>query len=307
MGKIEKFALKSQHDGLALAGLLVAPEDPPVALVQFAHGMSEHKERYVPLMEFLAEHGCACMIHDHRGHGESIKSPDDLGFFYADGGRGAVRDLHQFTMELRNRYPKTPLVLVGHSMGTLVARAYAPRYGRDIDGLILSGSPGENSAAKAGLLLTEILTAVHRSRRARSKLMDAMVNGPFAKPFKNQGPFGWLSANQDNVKAYVDDPLCGFGFTLNGYRALLNLMIAAYDDTQAIRRNLPVHFMSGQDDSCAPNPKGFQAAIDNIRSRGVTQVTGKMYPGLRHELFNEGVQEVWDDLLKQIFEMTNKE
>lgn len=302
MSKIEDTKIVSKHDGLSLAVMTVVPDSPPVALVQFVHGMAEHKERYLPVMTFLAANGCACIIHDHRGHGGSIREPGDLGYFYKDGGRGMVRDTHQITLWFRAKFPGVPLTLVGHSMGSLVARDYAPRYGRDIDGMILSGSPGENPAAKAGLALTDILTVVHRSRRAHSLLMDALITGIFSKRFKKEGRFAWLSANPANYAAYEADPLCGFGFTLNGYRALLNLMQAAYNTKLSIRRGLPVHFMSGEDDPCAPDRKGFDAAVENIRKRGCANVTSKMYPGLRHEIFNEGVQEVFDDLLRAVLQ-----
>jgi len=300
MSKIEETKIISKHDGLSLAVTTVIPDAPPTALVQFLHGMAEHKERYLPVMTFLAANGCACVIHDHRGHGQSIREPGDLGYFYKDGGRGMVRDAHQITLWFRAKFPGVPLTLVGHSMGSLVARDYAPRYGRDIDKLILSGSPGENPAAKMGLALTDILTAVHRTRRAHSLLMDAMITGIFSKRFKKEGRFGWLSANPANYAAYEADPLCGFGFTLNGYRALLNLMQAAYNTKLSVRRQLPVHFMSGEDDPCAPTPAGVEAAAENMRKRGCTNVTVKLYPGLRHEIFNENVPEVFTDLLQAV-------
>lgn len=300
MSKIEQTKLRSGHDGLELGVTTVIPDEPPVALVQFVHGMSEHRARYLPVMTFLAANGCACVIHDHRGHGDSIREPGDLGYFYADGGRGMVRDAHQVTLWFRAQFPGVPLTLVGHSMGSLVARDYAPRYGRDIDAMVLSGSPGKNPAVGLGLVLTDILTVLHRSRRAHSLLMDALITGMFSRRFRKEGRFAWLSANPANHAAYEADPLCGFGFTLNGYRALLHLMRAAYDTRLSIRRNLPVHFMSGEDDPCAPDRKGFEAAVENIRQRGCTNVTAKLYPGLRHEIFNENAPEVFQDLLSAV-------
>lgn len=307
MAKAEIFTLPSEHDGLMLSAALVLPEGKPRALVQFAHGMAEHKERYFKVMEFLAEHGYACVINDHRGHGASVRSKEDLGFFYKDGGRGLVKDLHQVTLWMREKFPGRPLILFGHSMGSLAARAYASKYGRDIDGLILSGSPGLNPGAKAGLVLTRVLAILRGGQNVRSPLMTKIVEGGFSKRFKGEGPSAWLSANKENVAAFEADPLCGFGFTINGYRALLNLMLAAYDERTAIRRSLPVHFMSGEDDPCAPNRAGFDAAVENIRARGCASVTSKMYPGLRHEILNEGVQEVYDDLLATLDGWTKRD
>ena len=76
------FTIQSKVDGLVLDGLVVEPEEgvQRTALLQLSHGMSEYKERYLPFMEFMAEHGVVCVIHDHRGHGKSVKSEQDLGF-----------------------------------------------------------------------------------------------------------------------------------------------------------------------------------------------------------------------------------
>lgn len=295
MSKIKTYTVPSEHDGLPLSVAELVP-DAPKALVQIAHGMAEHKERYFPLMQFLAGRGYACVINDHRGHGASVLSNDDLGYFYKDGGRGLVKDLHQITLRFRGEHPGLPLFLLGHSMGSLAVREYASKYGRDIDGLIVSGSPGENGAVGAGLSLSAISAALHGGSHARSALLDKLINGGFAKRFPEDGPFGWLSVNKRNVADYEADPLCGFPFTINGYRALLNLMRAAYDMRNTVRRNLPVHFMSGEDDPCAPDRAGFDAAVQNMKTRGSAFVTAKMYPGLRHEIFNEGKQEVLDDL-----------
>ena len=300
MSKMEILMIPSEHDGLKLSVATIVPESTPVGLVQFAHGMAEHKERYFPLMEYLAEQGFACIINDHRGHGASVKSYEDLGYFYKDGGRGLVKDMHQLSAWFRKKYPGLPLTLVGHSMGSLAARAYAAQYGRDIDALILSGSPGFNPVVKVALGLTKVIAVLKGSQHVRSKLMAGLLNGSFSKAFKGESEFAWLSKNRENVEKYEADPLCGFGFTINGYRALLNLMIAAYDQKNGIRKNLPVHFMSGEDDPCAPDRKGFDHAIENMRQRGCAHVTGTMYPGLRHEIFNEGKHEIWEDLAKHL-------
>ena len=306
MSKVENFTISSEHDGLALSVATVAPEGEPKALVQFSHGMAEHKERYLPVMEFLAEHGYACIVNDHRGHGASVRDPGDLGYFYKDGGRGLIKDMHQVAKLFRAKYPGRPLFLFGHSMGSLAARAYAAKYGREIDGLIVCGSPGLNPQAKAALGITRVLQIVHGGSRAHSRLMDQLTLSGMSRRFRGGSKYAWLSANAENVARYEADPLCGFRFTINGYRALLNLMLAAYDPRNSLRRSLPVHFMSGEDDPCAPDRAGFDTAVENIRARGCTEVTAKMYPGLRHEILNEGSMEVWNDLLRKLDEWSER-
>ena len=294
----EKFIISSKMDKTPLSVLMVTPDGAPKGLVQFSHGMAEHKERYLRVMCLLAAEGYASIIHDHRGHGESVRAQEDQGYFYSAGADGVTADLAQVNALLRRRFPGLKLVMVGHSMGSLAARAYAAEHGDTLDGLLLSGSPGYNAACGMGKALTWVLQGAHLGNdRARSKLMDAMLNGPFEKNFQGDSHFLWLSADRENVRAYENDPLCGFGFTLNGYRALLTLMQRAYDEKTRLPETLPVRFMSGEDDPCALGHKGFDMARENIEKRGPKNVEAKMYPGLRHEIFNERSDEVDQDLL----------
>ena len=140
------FTIQSKVDGLMLDGLVVEPEEgvQRTALLQLSHGMSEYKERYLPFMEFMAEHGVVCVIHDHRGHGKSVKSEQDLGFMYGAGGAGLVEDLFQVTVWAKKEYPDLPFILMGHSMGSLVVRTYAKEHDRELDALIVCGSPSKN-------------------------------------------------------------------------------------------------------------------------------------------------------------------
>ncbi len=299
MSKIETLTIPSAADGLPLSVCVVEPEDgAPRALIQFAHGMSEHKERYLPFMEFLADHGFASVINDHRGHGASVKDPGDLGYFYKGGAKALVEDLHQLTLWFRARHPGLRLFLFGHSMGSLAVRVYRQRYDADIDGLVVCGSPGQNPASGVGLALNRAMT-LFKGERYISPMFVQMTTGSFAKAHPDPGTRNaWLSTNQDNVKKYDADPLCGFPFTLNGYRALLELMRDAYRPVPAGNPELPVHFISGAEDPCAPDRKGFEAAVERMRRDGYRHVTAKMYPGMRHEILNHTEhQVVFDDLL----------
>ena len=299
MSRIETLTLPSAADGLPLSVCVIEPEDgAPRALVQFAHGMAEHKERYLPFMEFLAEHGFASIINDHRGHGASVKDPGDLGYFYKGGAKALVDDLHQLTLWFRARYPGLRLFLFGHSMGSLAVRVYRQRYDGDIDGLVVCGSPGRNPATGAGLLLNRVMTAF-KGERYVSPMFVQMTTGGFAKAHPDPNTKNaWLSTNQDNVQKYDADPLCGFPFTLNGYKALLELMRDADNPVPAGKPELPVHVVSGAEDPCAPDRKGFEDAVACVKRDGYRTVTSKMYPNMRHEILNHAEhQVVFDDLL----------
>ena len=298
MSKIESFTLPSARDGLPLSVCVALPEGDIRALVQLAHGMAEHKERYLPFMEYLAENGYAAIINDHRGHGGSVKSKDDLGYFYQDGANALVDDLHQLTLYFKARYPGKKLFLFGHSMGSLAVRVYRQRFDGDIDGLVVCGSPGANPATGAGLILNRLMTLL-RGERYRSPLFTAMATGGYSKAYPNEGSANaWLSVNPENVRRYDADPLCGFPFTLNGYRALLELMRDTYRPVPAGNPELPVHFISGAGDPCAPDRKGFEQAVQRVKADGYRKVTSKLYEGMRHELLNEtDRQTVYGDLL----------
>lgn len=301
MAKTNYFSLHSEHDGLKLALMTVLPDNgAPKALIQLAHGMAEHKARYIPFMEFLADHGFGCIINDHRGHGESLKSMEDLGYFYKDGAAGLLNDLHQITLYFRAQFPGLKLFLFGHSMGSLAVRCYSQKYAQDIDGLIVCGSPGKNPAAGVGLMLLKMM--MHRKgERYISPVFINMTTGSFAKRVPNaDSANAWLSTDKDNVAAFESDPLCGFPFTLNGYCALLTLMQWTYNSKfRTCKPDLPIHFVSGEEDPCAPDKKGFDEAIENMRHAGYIHVTYRMYPNMRHEILNEtDHQLVFNDLLE---------
>ncbi len=299
MSRLENLTIPSQADGLPLSVCLATPDSgAPKALVQLAHGMAEHKERYLAFMAYLADHGYAVLINDHRGHGGSIRKPDDLGYSYTGGANALVEDLHQLTLWFRDRYPGCKLFLFGHSMGSLAVRVYRQRYDGDIDGLVVCGSPGRNPATGAGLALNRAMTAV-KGERYISRMFVNMTTGSFNRGNPKSGSANaWLSTNQDNVQKYDADPLCGFPFTLNGYRALLTLMRDAYKPVTAAHPGLPVHFLSGAQDACAPDEEGFNDAVERLRRDGYRTVTSRMYPDMRHELLNHtNHMEVYRDLL----------
>ena len=296
------FTLRSAHDDLDISVMAVTPESSPKAIIQLVHGMCEYKERYVPFMKFLCSEGFACVIHDHRGHGASVKSADDLGYFYSGGWRGIVSDILTVNEEIRKMYPESPVYLFGHSMGSLAVRSFTKRYDNLIDGLIVCGSPSRNPAAGAGKLLAKFIAAF-KSDRHRPDLIQKIAFEGFNKNFSNEGRNAWLSTDKENVRAYNCDPLCNYKFTANGFIGLFDLMMDTYSDKgwNVSNPQLPIHFIAGSDDPCITSLKDFQAAADHMKKVGYACMTTKAYDGLRHEILNEtGKEEVWSDILNYI-------
>lgn len=273
----------------------------PVGVIEFVHGMCEKRQRYEKAMAIFNKHGFICAITDLRGHGENILTTDDLGYFGDEGYKGLVDDVHEYTMYLKREFPKLPLILLGHSMGSLIVRTYMKKYSREVDAVIISGSPSDNPMAGLGKLLIRVL-AMFRGWHYRSPMIENMINGPFEKPFAKEGIVNsWLTTDRHIVEEYNKDPLCGVPFTLNGYYSLMNLVQQVYGKTGWTSKNktLPVMFMSGADDPCRRNDKAFKKAVTHLKRCGYPNTYYKLYPDMRHELFNEkNNDEIYQDILK---------
>lgn len=161
--------ITSKQDGLKLEIAIMECKNPK-GIVQFSHGMAEHKERYFDFMRYLNDRGYICVIHDHRGHGSSVKSKNDYGYFYTENADYIVEDLFQVTEYVREMYPGLEVTLFSHSMGTLVARCYLKKYDAYIDQLILCGPPTENSAASLGLALAKIIKPFYKEKKGNGLL-----------------------------------------------------------------------------------------------------------------------------------------
>lgn len=311
--KVEEFTIKSQHDSLELGVSLRIPKHP-IGILQLVHGMAEHRERYHDFMDYCAAQGFVVLVHDHRGHGASVKSASDYGYFYTDGAQGIVEDVHQLTLYLRERFPDLPLTLFGHSMGSLVVRCYTKKYDADIDQLIVCGSPSKRFGAGAGRLVVKLLKAI-KGERHRSPFVQKMsfsgYNEKSARLARQNGETvdltkhypsesSWIVSDPAVVAAYDADVRDGFIFTLNGFEALFSLMKSAYSKSgwKVAHPNLPIFFIAGANDPCIISRKDFQKAVNFMCNRGYHDVKSKLYPGMRHEILNEkDKHQVWRDVV----------
>lgn len=284
MVKQKDFHFPSPADGISLEGTYLYP-DAPKGVVQFLHGMAEHKGRYTGVMTALAEAGYATVIHNHRGHGSCPLT----GHFGAAGAEGLITDAREVSRLARDKFPGLPLYLFGHSMGSLIARCYLKRYDDALDGLFLCGTPYAAPAAiAAGRAFIALKIRIHGDRY-RSTTVNRLVTGAFNRAIPHPAsPHQWISCNEENVAAYDADPLCGFCFTLNGFRALMALMQEAYSRRGWALRHpaLPVHLLSGTEDPCHGGLKNFQKTVDLIRGKGYP-TTAILFPGMRHEILLE--------------------
>ena len=299
--KTEKCILPSRMDEIPLSVMRCMPDDgiQVKGIVQIAHGMCEHKERFIPFMEYLCGKGYVCVIHDHRGHGESVTSQADLGYFHTGGWKGIVDDILIVNEHIRNLHPGIPVFLFGHSMGSLAVRSFTKRYDTIINGLIVCGSPSRNPATGAGRMLSRVIASI-KGDRHRPSLIHKIAFENFNSRFVSEGENAWLSTDRTIVKEYNDDPLCGYMFTANGFTGLFDLMLDTYSGKgwNVCNPSLPIHFIAGADDPCITSRKDFDKAVGHIRSVGYAKVTSRLYEGMRHEILNETDRmTVWNDVL----------
>lgn len=283
----EHLIIKSEFDQLPLDVIVLRPSHP-CGIMQFSHGMCEHKERYLDFMNYLYQRGYVCIIHDHRGHGKSIREEMDLGYFYKDGYIGIVEDVHQLTLWIRKQYPQLPLFLFGHSMGSLVVRCYCQKYDQDINGLFVCGSPSQNPMAGLGIKLAQYYTK-KKGDHYRPSLIQKLAFDAFNKKFDKNIPNSWICSNQDVVSWYNQNPLCTFTFTSNGFESLFQLVKMTYSNHhwQVNHPQLPIRFIAGYDDPCIQNEKKFQQAVNHMHQLGYQNVTSHLFKHMRHEILNE--------------------
>ena len=293
------YTIPASSVNLRLSLLTVVPDEAPKAVVQLVHGMAEHKERYIPMMEYFASRGYACVISDLRGHGESVLSQDDLGHFYNGGWKAVIEDQKWITDWIKTKFDGLPVLLLGHSMGSLIVRGYCKRYDDAIRGLIVCGSPSYNPAVGLGKFFCLCVRAVN-GQRHRSPFLSSLATGGYSRKFKQEdSPNSWICTDEAVVRAYDEDPLCGFPFTVNGYYGLFNLMQDTYSPKgwALKQQDLPILFVAGENDPCIVSKRKFAQASAFMRRIGYTDVTAKLYKGMRHEILNEKEKEmVWDDL-----------
>lgn len=292
-------------------GVLWLPDsDQPVkGVVQLCHGMCEYVERYAPLAGWLCQRGYAVCGNDHLGHkNTAILSAQRLGYFGDVGSwPHLVEDVELLRKLLAPRFPQgTPWIMLGHSMGSFIARLYTEKYGASLAGLILSGTGGNNPLLAAGKAMARSSVAfkgqMHVSRR-----VDNMVSGTFNKRVKDpRTPSDWISHDPEIVKRYVEDIYCNFKFTASAYHDLFTIMERCNrrEWFASVPKELPVLIFSGDEDPVGDYGKGPTQVAHRLRGMGVRQVRLRLYPGGRHEMLNElNRDEVYEDLYSWIEEL----
>lgn len=273
----------------------------PKAAVQIVHGLGEHAGRYRRVAQAMTAEGYAVYASDLRGHGRTARNADELGFFAErEGWRKCLDDHWQLNRRI-NAETSAPIVLLGHSMGSTMARQMMAEHGDALAGVVLSGSSGQPAPMAIGGRVLARLEKLRLGARGRSSLIRALTFDAFNKPFQpSRTRFDWLSRDAAEVDKYAADPLCGFTPTTQLWIDFLDAWAEIARSCAGVPKNLPLLVISGRDDPVSEGTKTLQPMLAQYRAAGLA-VEHKFYPEVRHELLNEmNRDEVTRDLLRWI-------
>ena len=271
-------------------------------VVQIAHGVAEYGGRYAPFARYLCSHGYVVVANDHLGHGRSVIEGCPMVYLGdEDGWRHVVDDMEALRRQVSQVFPDKPYFLFGHSMGSFLSRTHLICYPGVLDGCILCGTGHQSPALIAGGKLIADREIRRLGRKAFSVKADKLAFGAYNQHFQPaRTRFDWISANEANVDAYIADPLCGGDTTLGLFRDMLDglSIITKQSQMNKMDKELPVLFISGDQDPVGDMGKGVEKAYRCFRKAGLRDVSMKLYHGLRHEILNEtGRQYVYRDVL----------
>jgi len=277
-------------------------EEKPRAVGQIVHGICEYVERYDRFAQWLAERGFVVVGNDHLGHGESWQEPERMGLFSeTEGWNKVVQDVERLQRRTAADYPGLPYFLLGHSMGSFVARTFLIQYPGRVTGALISGTAQQaDGLLKVGYALCSLLIGL-KGIDYRSSFMKTMLFGPYNKAFRpNRTDCDWVCSDNEVVDRYCQDPGCQFLPAVSMYRDMLGglLFIGNPENVALMDKDTPAFFFAGALDPVGEQGKGVERAYQGFVKAGCTDVQCKLYPNGRHEVLNEVFKEqVWQDVL----------
>lgn len=297
---IEEGSFESTNRTNKVAYYIIAPKQKPIAVLQFCHGMAEHSRRYEEFGKFIASKGIAFCISDHIGHGKSINSDDDLGYFAKKNGwMNMVEDAAKLTGILKEKFDYIPFFIAGHSMGSFVVRSYISMHKGMANGSIIIGTGNATPQVAIGTFIARVIS-LFRGGHHRSKMLDNLSFGSYTKNIENaRTTFDWLSCDEKNVDKYIADPLCGFLFTASGFKDVSKMMrfVSTKKWADSVKKDNPVLILSGEQDPVGKYGEDVKKVNQMLKESGVKSVTLKLYPEFRHEILNEtNHSQVYEDI-----------
>ena len=292
------FTYNSKDGVTTIHAIRWIPDGEVKAVLQIAHGMVEFIDRYDRFAAFLAENGVCVVGNDHLGHGASVISENEHGFFAEKNGNACViGDMHSLRELTREKYPDVPYFLLGHSMGSFLARQYIEMHGEGLAGAIIMGTGYmPEGVLKFGQILCKTI-ARFRGWKYRSAMVNNIALGANNKKFEPaRTKNDWLTKDEAIVDAYCENPWNNFVFTVNGfYNMFAGIEYCEKEENlQKIPKDLPIFVVSGAEDPVGNSGEGPRQVADIYVKTGIEDVRLKIYEGDRHEILNELDHDVVD-------------
>ena len=276
------------------------PEGKPVAVLQIVHGIAETALRYEAAARYFNSLGYVVAAEEHMGHGKSTAS--QRGYFEG-GWLSAVKDTLSLTVHLQKEYADLPFAMFGHSMGSFMLRTILCRFpDRKLDAAVISGTGWQPREALPALEAAARAFCRREGPKAVSPVLNKLVFGSYNDRVEHpETDFDWLSRDSRAVRAYLQDPDCGFPAT-TGLLLDLTRGLRMVEDPENLRnmpRDLPVFFTAGSMDPVGDYGKGVERTAEEFKKAGMKDVSLRIYPLCRHELLNEiNRQEICEDLAR---------
>lgn len=269
------------------------------AVVQVIHGMEEHQGRYEKFIKVLTEKGFSVVSSDMRGHGKSCK---DLGYFKEkEGYLELIEDQKFITNFIQKYFPKQDINIFAHSMGSIIARVLLQENSNAYKRVVLSGYPNYQKGAYTGILFTNLMTAIH-GPKYKSKFILNVSKEAFNHVIKEpKTKYDWICYNEASVKAYIDDPYCGIGFTCSAYNDLFHLVVMMHKPEMYhnVNKDMELLLVRGLDDPCIGGNRGSDDSYKVLCDAGFDKIKRIDYENMRHEILAEkDNKKVYNDIVK---------
>ena len=272
--------------------------DNPLGYIQIIHGMQEHKSKYTSLAEFLCERGYTVIVSNIRGHG---KDAPILNYFKdKDGYKYLLSDQEQITQYIFDTYQTDKVILLGHSMGTLIARNLLQTESNNYEKIILTGSPSPQRLTNLGLILTNIIKII-KGPKYYSRFIEKIIFHKLSKNIKNpKTNIDWLNYNEKSITECMSDKYSKKGFTVSAYNDLFHLLknMTKINKCTNINYNLPILLLRGDSDPCTGTEQENNKTIKLLKKSGFNNIKDKKYQHMRHNILTEVEHEkVYQDII----------
>lgn len=281
-------------DGFSLYAFSKQPEGKPIGHIHILHGMAEHSGRYESSIDFFSRQGYFVSGHDHRGHGQTAQLNGMKGHFGdINGFDRVVEDVFEVISHMQTDNNSLKLILLGHSMGSFVARRFIQLHGDVVDLVVLSGTGDDSGIARYAGLAIAYVAGKKDGFSKRSELLDSLVFGSYNKGITGpETKFDWLSNNPELISSYMIDENCGFIPTTQFFLDLFGGLGVIHKKKEIAKtpKTLPILLFAGTEDPVGNNGKALWKVAGQYNDAQIEDVTVLLFEGGRHELLNDSTR-----------------